>query len=455
VGIIPVATVCGKIMSTPHFFIPDEETLDRDGIESLQRRKLAAMLTQVLSTNPFYRHKLATVDFNPLTDPIDALPFTTRAELEQNQRDHPPYGTNLTCPFGQYFRFHQTSGSGGSPLRWLDNQQGWDWFKKCWAINFAAAGITKSDRLIFPFSFGPFVGFWGAFEGATNLGYLSIPAGGLTTMARLRLILENHATIVFCTPTYALRLAEVAAEEGLDLASSAVRAFIVAGEPGGNIPATRNRIESAWNARVFDHTGMTEMGPTGIECAQNPGGVHILESEFIAEVINPQTLHAVADGELGELVLTNLGRTASPLIRYRTGDQVRPWRGLCRCGRHWMRLEGGILGRVDDMFIVRGNNVFPSAIESIIRQYPEVAEFRVEAYDDGALTHLTIDLELCAGADDSPEIKERVVRQVQDRLSFRALVRTVPPGSLPRFEMKARRFVRRSAREPQQNQSSK
>jgi phenylacetate-CoA ligase len=241
-------------------------------------------------------------------------------------------------------------------------------------------------------------------------------------------------------------MAEVANENKIDLKNSAVRALIVAGEPGGNIPETRKRIEEAFGGRVFDHTGMTEIGALGIECRENPGGVHLLESECIPEVINPRTLKHVPDGELGELVITTLGRLGSPVIRYRTGDLVRISRQRCACGRYFARMEGGILGRADDMFIIRGNNVFPSAIESIIRRFPDVAEFRVEVYDQSGLSQVAIELEPQPSADGA-DLSRRVQAAISDALSFRAEIRTVSPGVLPRFEMKSRRFTRRTNNE--------
>jgi phenylacetate-CoA ligase len=262
------------------------------------------------------------------------------------------------------------------------------------------------------------------------------------------MMLDNDATVVCCTPTYALRMAEVAQAEGIELVNSKVRALIVAGEPGGSIPAVRNAIESAWGARVFDHTGMTEMGALSFECTENRGtGVHVIESEFIAEVIDSQTLKNVPDGESGELVLTNLGRWGSPLIRYRTGDQVRLVRETqpCACGRWFARLEGGILGRVDDMFIVRGNNVFPTAVEAVLRRFPEIAEFRCEITSEGALAQVRLEIEPQPQVGDGLDLCGRVARAVQGALSFRPEVVAVAPGSLPRFELKARRFVKKSS----------
>jgi phenylacetate-CoA ligase len=185
---------------------------------------------------------------------------------------------------------------------------------------------------------------------------------------------------------------------------------------------------------------MTEIGSVSFECQPNPGGLHIIESEFLAEAIDPQTGHPVPDGQQGELVLTNLGRVGSPLIRYRTGDLVRLCRGRCACGGSFARLEGGILGRADDMFIVRGNNVFPAAVEAVLRQFPEVAEFRLTVREDGALSQVSLELE--PAPDAGEDLVARVVRAIQSALSFRADVKTVVPNSLPRFEMKAKRFIR-------------
>ena len=423
------------------FFMREEETLDRQGLAALQRGKLAAMLKAVLKANAFYRSKLDGLSFDPERDPITDLPFTTRSEIQQDQADHPPYGTNLSHPLQSYVRLHQTSGSLGRPIRWLDRPEDWAWWRRCWGIVFSAAGILDDDRFMFPFSFGPFIGFWAAFDAAVSMKHLCLTAGGMTTTARLRFMLDNDVTVIACTPTYTLRMAEVAAAEGLSLADSTVRALIVGGEPGGSIPTTRERIESAWGARVFDHPGMTETGPHSFECVEAPGGVHVMESEFIPEVIDPETTEPVADGESGELVITNLGRWGSPLIRYRTGDCVRMTRGRCACGRSFARLEGGIVGRLDDMFIIRGNNVYPAAIEAILRRFGGVAEFRMEVVEAESMTNLRIEIEPTPDADQAGLAVE-VSRAVRNGLNFRPDIRLVEPGALPRFEMKARRWVR-------------
>ena len=225
-----------------------------------------------------------------------------------------------------------------------------------WEEVYRAAGITARDRIFFAFSFGMFLGFWTAYESAARLGCLRMPGGGMSSAARLQTMLDTSATVLCCTPTYALRLAEVAAEQGIDLGASKIRRIIVAGEPGGSVPRVFARIESLWpGARVVDHHGMTETGPVSYGCRQWPGVLHVVESAFIAEVVDPDSGKALPRGSRGELVLTNLGRIGSPLLRYRTGDLVETAPDeLCECGSRETALLGGILGRTDDMLVVRG-----------------------------------------------------------------------------------------------------
>jgi phenylacetate-CoA ligase len=368
------------------------------------------------------------------------LPFTTKAELVADQERHPPYGTLLTYEPSRYTRLHQTSGTKGAPLRWLDTPESWQWMLGCWRKIYDVVGVTAADRLLFAFSFGPFLGFWTAFEAAQQLGCLSFATGGMSSGARLRMLLDNQATALLCTPTYALHLAQVAREAGVDLRQTSVRMLIVAGEPGGCIPATRQRIEQAWNARVFDHHGMTEVGPMTVECPEAPDGLHVLEDDYLAEVIDPATTQPVPKGQVGELVVTNLGRLGSPIIRYRTGDLVRVDPQPCACGRTWTRLAGGILGRGDDMIAIRGNNLYPSALEGVIRRFAEVAEYRVTIDESKALAELRIEIEPCDDA--AGGLCERIAVAIRDELLFRAVVSLTPPGTLPRFEMKANRIHR-------------
>ncbi len=436
------------VTSAP-FAPPARECLDRHALEALQGRRLRELVSAIYGRNGFYTRKLDQAgvgrdDVRGVED-LASLPFTVKTELTADQDAHRPWGTTLTEPPDRYTRYCQTSSTTGRPLRWCDTNESWQWMLECWKAVFRAAHVDAADRVLFPFSFGPFLGFWTAFEAATQIGAHAIPAGGMSTHVRLALMDAIGATVLCCTPTYALRLAEVAAAEvqdgGRPLSESRVRVIIVAGEPGGSIAATRDRIEASWGARVIDHHGLTETGPASFECWERPGGLHLLENEFIAEVIDPATTAPAPDGQTGELVLTNLGRTASPAIRYRTGDLVIRRQGTCACGRTLAWLEGGILARVDDMVAVRGVNVFPGAIEAVIRRFPEIVEFRSTVQHAGAMRTLGIEIELAPGVTDGPHVAVRVSQEIREALGLTVPVHVVDSGALPRFEMKARRFL--------------
>jgi phenylacetate-CoA ligase len=415
---------------------PGEAAIDR----------VRQLLGRVLPGNAFYGRKLAGLDPQSLRTPADfaRLPFTLKSELTADQAAHPPYGSNLTESRESYSRLHQTSGTTtGHPLRWLDTPASWDWVISGWCKSFPLMGLTNRDKYFFPFSFGPFIGFWSAFEAATRAGFLCLPGGGMSSTARLRFLAEHGATVVFATPTYALHMAELAAKEGIDLRQSSVRALVVAGEPGGNIPTTRARIEEVWGARVFDHYGMTECGPVAFEAVDDPGGLLVHEPEILTEILEPGRNRPVADGEFGELVVTNLGRDASPVIRYRTGDMVRIDPTHPRGSNGWRRLAGGILGRADDMIYVRGNNIYPAAIEAIVRRFAGVAEYRLVVDRSGPLADLKIEIEPVSAAEGG-SLTAEVGRAVRDELLFRVEVVAVAPGTLPRFELKAKRVVEKT-----------
>ena len=418
------------------------ETMPREQLRKFQQRRFRKMLQQVLDSNPFYRQKLKAAGIHKPLPPsrLFKIPFTTKAEMVADQAAHPPFGTNLTFPLEAYTRLHQTSGTTGVPMRWLDTPEGYQSFVNQWKFVLCGAGVQSGDRIFVAFSFGPFLGFWGGFEAAQQLGCLAITGGGQTTEQRVAAIRDNHPTVLLSTPTYALRLAEVARNMGIDSSNLGIRITIHAGEPGAGIPSTRRRIEQLWGAKAYDHCGLTEIGGTGYEC-QHQLGPHINESEFILEVIDPETGEPVADGQRGEVVLTNLGRVGSPLIRYRTGDLVDVTRQRCVCGRTFALFQGGILGRSDDMITVRGINIFPSAIENILRIFPEVVEFQGEVLRDREMDELLLRLETDNLQEDQQQsLGNRIVSEMQMRLNLRPRLQFMPPGSLPRAEMKSRRF---------------
>jgi phenylacetate-CoA ligase len=329
-------------------------------------------------------------------------------------------------------------------MRWLDTQESWDHIVQNWLQILKQAGVHSRDRFFFAFSFGPFLGFWSAIEAVMRLGCFCFPGGGMSSVARIQAILDNGITVLCCTPTYAQHLGEVALDKRIDLSASRLRLIIVAGESGGSIPATRARIEKLWpGAAVFDHHGMTEVGPVSYQCPVEPGVLHVLESAYLAEIVSPETGAPVGEGQTGELVLTTLARVGSPLLRYRTGDLVKARQaGRCACGCDGLALQGGILGRSDDMVIVRGINVYPSLVEELVRSHPEVIEYRVQFDCRSSLIEMSLELETLLEGAAAASLQARLQQAFQTFLHLRVPIRLLSRGSLPRFEMKAQRWVK-------------
>jgi phenylacetate-CoA ligase len=405
------------------------EQLPRGELKTYQLERFSSLLQQILPHNRFYARKLDSRGPSSL-DEMESLPFTYKDELLAG---HQGLAANLTWPVEKYVRFHQTSGTRGRPLPVLDTADDWQWWINCWQYVLDAGDVQPGERLLLAFSFGPFIGFWSAFDAGVARGCMAIPGGGMTSLARLELLRSMNVSVLLCTPSYALHLAEVAAEHQIQPQHLAVRLLILAGEPGGSVPATRQRIETAWNARVLDHCGASEIGPWGYGDSSGRG-LYVNEAEFLPEFRSLEHGGPAAEGELSELVLTNLGRAGSPIIRYRTGDLVRPvWQH--GGDRRFVYLDGGVLGRTDDMLIVRGVNVFPSAIEQILRSFPEIAEFRMTVTREKQMDQLAIEVE------DRLNQPARVAEEVRLRLGLRVTVSCVPLGTLPRFEGKGRRLV--------------
>ncbi|MEM9292239.1 MAG: AMP-binding protein [Acidobacteriota bacterium] len=428
----------------------------RAATEADQLQKLRRLLGALIPDNAFYARRLRAAGLDGELPDLDTfrrrMPRTTKQELAEDQRLHPPYGSGLTFPLENYSRFHQTSGTSGQPMSWLDTPESWAWMVSTWRRVFEASGVTAQDRVLFPFSFGPFLGFWTAFDAAEDLGCLVLAGGGLSSSARLELIRHHRVTALCLTPTYALRLGEVAAESassdeatGQETSSDAlasVRTLVVAGEPGGSLQSTRAAIESRWpEAKVYDHHGMTEVGPVSYPNRQHPGVLHVLESAYFAEVLDPDSGQEVGLGEEGELTLTTLGRIGSPLLRYRTGDLVkRSASSAAELGSTDLALEGGILTRLDDMVVVRGVNLYPAAVEEVLRTDSRVAEFRVEHRIGASLGELQVVVEPTEQNSVDSTLASDLTRALKDRFQLRMDVQLTPPGSLPRFEMKARRW---------------
>lgn len=423
------------------YFDEQTQTLPREKLEALQLAKLQTMLDEIYEKNSLYTKKLRDCgyrpgDFKSLSD-LKHLPFTRKTEFTQAQEED-GFACNLTYPLSAYTRLHQTSGTTGKPLRVFDTVDSWDWWGRCWGHVFAGAGVTAADRIFCAFSFGPFIGFWAAVDGARKIGALLVPGGGRSSIERLHLMQETGCTVLCCTPSYALHLIEVARENDFDLSELNIRITIHAGEPGANIPAVKQRIESAWGAECYDHSGASEVGAYGFESIERRNGLNVIESEFIVEVLDPDTGDSVATGDRGELVLTNLGRLGFPLIRYHTGDVVQAspeTRDEC-C---FTFLAGGVIGRADDMVTVRGVNVYPTAIDNLVRKFDQIIEYRATVNKKGQLDELTIEIDLKPGSD-AASTTEKLLEYFKSNLGLRPDIIVVDRNTLPRFEHKAKRF---------------
>jgi phenylacetate-CoA ligase len=438
------------MVNWPDYWNPKTETMPKDELRALQLVKLQRTVARAWETSPFHRRLYEQAGVTPdqiqTLDDIRKLPFMTRADWMDNQAKLPLFGDLITRPREEAIRYHLTSGtSGRQPLRVLDSRKDWSWIAEQWCYGFWGFGVRPTDTVFFAFSYGSFIGFWGAHYCCEKMGCLVLPSGNMTTEGRVKQIVEMGATVVCATPTYALRMGQVAQQLGIDLRNDGrVRRVIVSGEPA--VPATKRMIEDMWGGICGDTAGMTEIGTIMIfECEKQPGGTHIIEDHFIEEVIDPDTGEPCDYGQRGERVVTSFGRGFIPLIRYRTKDLVMkvPYT-TCSCGRTGDLYDGGILGRVDDMKLIRGTNVYPRAVEAILREYSEVEEFQIVlTREDNIRDEITVQIELKPGyADDSwAGLQSKLGKDLADNHEgLRFNVARAGEGELPRFELKAKRL---------------
>lgn len=436
-------------MDHAQFWNPKTETMPRGQLRQLQLAKLQVLTAWANAKSPFYRRSFRENGFAPEQlkswSDIERIPFLTRDDWMASQEKHPPYGDLPVAGAEAAIRLHTTSGtSGKTPLRALDTKKDWSWSAEMWCYALWGAGVRPHDVGYVAFGYGSFIGFWGLHNGLEKIGALTIPGGAQSTSARIRQIVDFSATVVASTPTYALRLAQEAASLGLDLRGGAVRTLILSGEPMAK--ETKALIEEQWGAKAFDAAGMTEISSIFMfEPANQPGGCHIIEDHFIEQVIDPNTGLELPYGESGERVTTSFGRSIIPLIRYRTADRVtKVPASTAANGRAWDLYEGGILGRVDDMKLVRGTNVYMRAVEGIVRTFPGVEEYQVKIIREGIRDEIILATEISpsvtqdAWADMSREMSANLA-DAHEGLRF--IVERARPGSLPRFELKAKRLV--------------
>lgn len=400
-------------------------------------QRLNDLLALVSRQNSFQRERLGDVSRMRSIDDIAGLPLTCKQDLLEDQRENPPFGSNLTFPPELYTHLNHTSGTTGDTLRILDTDDDWRWWASCFARVLHATGIGPGDRVALAYSFGPYVQFWASYAGVLEAGATAVPLGGMESLQRVQTIGDYRATALMATPTYAARLAKVAAAEGLHDALAGIERVVCTGEPGASLPAMRDHIEGAFGARCFDHAGASEAGPFAHPC--DAGGMHLDEEEFVHELLDPHSEEPAASDELAELIVTPLGRAGFPVIRYRTGDVVEVSPEPCPAGHPGRWLPNGILGRADDMLVVRGMNVFPSAIEQILREGGGVGEFRITVYTDSyAMDEVKVEAELV-----EPREARDIQARLRQRLGLRVRIVPVRPGVLPTHDHKSHRVVNR------------
>ncbi|MBA3552016.1 MAG: AMP-binding protein [Actinobacteria bacterium] len=439
-------------MTNSPYWNPRHETMPREQLDALQVRKLRELVGWAGVRVPWQSKRLRDAGVSPDSiaslDDLRRIPLLTRDEWMQGQVEHPPYGPILAAPEEAAIRYHMTSGTTGrTPIRVLDSLKDWEWIAEMWCYGFWGFGVRPRDRVFIAFGYATFIGFWGAHYACEKMGCLVLPGGAMTTDVRVKTIVEMGATVVCSTPTYALRMAQEARSLGIDLASSPVERLILSGEPAGSIPATKKLIEEQWGAKAADTAGMTELGTIMVfECSEQPGGTHIIEDHYIEEVVDPATDEPVPYGEMGERVVTSFGRGFIPVLRYRTRDYVvKVPANTCSCGRTFDIYNGGIRGRVDDMKLVRGTNVYPRAVEAIVREFPEIDEFQIHLYTaEGIRDEIEVLVEI-PGSDEEADA-DRIVNDLSRSLAqahegLRFGVRRAEDGSLPRFELKAKRLL--------------
>lgn len=431
------------------YWNPFLETLPPEKLAALQLKKFQRALAYAYTHSPFYRQKLGRAGIQPEEirsyEDILKIPTTTKSELQAAQTESDSiYGSLCCLPSEEIAVYHQTSGTTGHPIRQADSRRDWEWWAECWATLLWAQGFRPPDRMIIPFSYGVFVAFWAGHYACEKIGCEVIPAGGLSSEARIDKMRELKASAIMCTPTYALHLAEVAKTMSLDPVNDLhIEKIVCAGEPGALIPATKVRIESEWGASVFDHAGATEAGAWGFECIAQSGGLHVNEAFFLVELLDPETKQPVLPDEEGELVITPLDREAQPVIRFELRDRALWSKELCSCGRSYRLLDGGLRGRSDQLVKVRGVLFSPTTVESVVRQFDNLGnEYQVIVEREHELDKVTVQVELLSGGA-SDRMHTELEQQLRIATGLRCHVELKPLGTLPRYEVKAKRFIDR------------
>jgi len=432
------------------YWNPYLETLTRDNLEKLQLKKFKRIVRWAYDNSRFHHALYQSAGMHPddINSPADVhkVPKVEKAMMQPIQRKDPfPYGDALCVDLEDVCVFRQTSGTTGQPVYQPDTWQDWEWWSDCWATLLWAQGYRPSDRVFLPFGYNVFVAFWAAHYASEKIGCETIPGGILDTKSRILKIQELQATALLATPTYILGMADTARNQlHVDPAALPITKMTCAGEPGALIPATKKRIEEAWGAKVYDHAGATEIGAWGFECSSQPGALHVNEAMFLAEVEDVETGTPVTQpGQRGKLVITALDRLAQPCIRFDSKDIVEICEDRCECGRTYKLFKGGVVGRADDITKVKGVLLAPSAIEDVVRSVEGLGnEYEVIVDKKGDADNITLKVELRDDQASSAmsELKAELATQLRLKTNLGYNLEFFPPNSLPRYEVKARRF---------------
>lgn len=417
---------------------PELETLSRAEIEALQLERLKKTVAQCMNS-PFYRKRFADHHITPADvrslDDLQKIPFTTKQDL----RDNYPFGL-AAVPMEQVVRLHSSSGTTGTPTVILHTQKDLDEWANAVARCLYMVGLRPGDIFQNSSGYGMFTGGLGFQYGAERLGMLTVPAAAGNTKRQIKFITDFGTTALHAIPSYAGRLYEVMEEMGIDpKRDTKLHTLIIGAEPHSE--EQRRRIEDMLGVKAYNSFGMSEMCGPGVafECKEQ-NGLHIWEDYYIVEIVDPQTLEPVPQGEVGELVLTTINREAMPLLRYRTRDLTRILPGECPCGRHHIRLDR-MKGRSDDMMILKGVNIFPIQIETILMQFAELGnDYLITLTNEEANDLMTVEVELKEFCDDYPRLQaltKEITRQLKDEILITPVVRLVPKGALPKQEGKA------------------
>ena len=430
---------------------PILETLPRDELEQLQLRKFRQQCEHAYNHAPFYREKFDQAGIDPAEidsfEDVRKVPTTAKAELRGAQQTEPfPYGEVLAADPTAVTEYHQTSGTTGEPVRQADSWRDWEWWGDCWATVLWAQGIRPNDRVFFPFSYNVFVAFWAAHYACERIGAEVVPGGNLSSAQRVRKMDELDVTVFMSTPTYALRLAEVAEEEGFDPSALAIERIVCAGEPGASVPGTKQRLEERWDARVFDHAGATESGAWGFSAESTDElGLYLNEASFLIEVLDGNE-EPVDLGERGEIVITPLDRTAQPYIRFRLRDEIE----LAESpdgDRTFRFASGGVLGRTDDLTKVNGVLLSPTAIEDVVRSFEYAADaykVRIDEHETKDIDTITLVTEVAESTNLSREqLTSELRKELKQTTNLRFRIDLREQGSLDRPELKADRLTDR------------